>query len=173
MSPMIHEALPTASVALLNYVLAELAPDEPEPLGGNTGLPAAVECPKHNLIVAVTPITAAGLFDPALLRCAATRSRDVVLVRHGFHPESIDPVRVDIALHSLSGPFLLTGLSFFRHRDRSLHLVPDGSGLGVKIGPDGAEIATGSPWDSAWDRAAGLESAAAQIVLACRSRNRG
>ncbi len=115
-------------------------------VGANTGLPAAVECLTHDLIVAVTPITAAGLFDPALLRCAATRSCDVVLVRHGFHPESIDPVRVDIALHSLSGPFLLTALSFFRHRDRSLHLVPDGSGLGVKIGRDGAEIATGSTW---------------------------
>ena len=99
--------------------------------------------------------------------------RDVVLVRHGFHPEALDPVRVDVALHSLDSPFLVTGLSFFRDRDRSLRLVPDGSGLSLKIGRDGAEIAAGSPWDSAWDRAAGLESAAAQIVLACRSRNRG
>ena len=173
MTPMIHEALPTASVALLKYVLAELGPHEPEPLGGNTGLPAAVECLKHDLIVAVTPITAAGLFDPALLRCAATCLRDVALVRHGFHPETLDPVRVDVVLHLPSLPFLLTGLSFFRGHDRSLCFVPDGSGQSVKIGRDGAEIATGSPWDSTWDRAAGLESAAAQIVLACRSRNRG
>ena len=33
MTPMIHEALPTASVALLKYVLAEVGPHEPEPLG--------------------------------------------------------------------------------------------------------------------------------------------
>ena len=173
MPPIIHDTLPTASVALLNYVLAELGHDEPEPLGGNTGLPAAAVCPKHNLIVAVTPVTAAGLFDPALLRCAAACLRDVVLVRHGFHPETLDPVRVDVALHLPSSPFLLTGLSFFRGRDRSLRLVLDGSGLSVKIGRDGVEIAARAPWDSAWDRAAGLESAAAQIVLACRSRNRG
>lgn len=139
--PIKHETLPTASAALLNYVISELGHDEPEPLGGNTGLPAAVECPKHNLIVAVTPITAAGLFDPALLRCAATCLRDVALVRHGFHPETLDPVRVDVVLHLPSLPFLLTGLSFFRGHDRSLCFVPDGSGQSVKIGRDGAEIA--------------------------------
>jgi len=172
MSPMIHEVLPTASVALLHYVLAELEPDEPDQLYGNTGLPAAVDFPVHDVIVSVTPVTAP-MFDQALLRCAAARRRDVMLIRHGFHPETIDPVRVDVVLRSVGGPLLLTDLSFFRHRDRSLHLVPDDAGQSVKIGPDGLELGIRPPWDSAWDRAAGLESAAAQIVLACRRRNRG
>jgi hypothetical protein len=43
----------------------------------------------------------------------------------------------------------------------------------VKIGDGGLELGIRPPWDSAWDRAAGMESAAAQIVLACRRRNRG
>ncbi|MEH3100593.1 hypothetical protein [Sphingomonas adhaesiva] len=172
MSPMIHDALPTASVALLNYVLAALGCDDPAPLFGNSGLPGAVECLEHNVIVAMTPVTAP-MFGPALLRCAGTRRRDTLLVRHGFQPETIDPVRVDVALRSVTGPLLLKDLSFFRHRDRSLHLVPEAAGLSVKLGQHGVEIGDRLPWDSLWDRAAGLESAATQIVLACRRQHRG
>ncbi len=102
MSNMIHETLPTASVALMHYVLAELEPDEPDQLYGNTGLPAAVDFPVHDVIVSVTPVTAP-MFDQALLRCAAARRRDVMLIRHGFHPETIDPVRVDVVLRSVGG----------------------------------------------------------------------
>ncbi|KTW10423.1 MULTISPECIES: hypothetical protein [Sphingomonas] len=169
---MIHDTLSTASVALMNFVLAALGCDEPTPIFGNSGLPGAVECLDHDVIIAMTPITEP-MFDQALLRCAATRRRDTLLIRHGFHPETIDPVRVDVALRSLTGPLLLTDLAFFRDRDRDLHLVPERGGLSVKIGHDGIEVATRLPWDSMWDRAAGLENAAAQIVLACRSEHQG
>ena len=172
MSNMIYETLPTASVALMHYVLAELEPDEPDQLYGNTGLPAAVDFPVHDVIVSVTPVTAP-MFDQALLRCAATRRRDTLLIRHGFHPETIDPVRVDVALRSITGPLLLTDLAFFRDRDQGLHLVPARGGLSVKLGRHGVEIGTRLPWNCLWDRAAGLECAAAQIVRACRSENQG
>lgn len=82
-------------------------------------------------------------------------------------PDTIDPVRVDIALCSVTGPLLLKNLSFFRHRDCSLHLVPESAGLSAKLGRHGVEIDDRLSWDSLWDCAAGLESAAAQIVLAC------
>jgi hypothetical protein len=67
MSNMIYETLPTASVALMHYVLAELEPDEPDQLYGNTGLPAAVDFPVHDVIVSVTPVTARLL----IRRCCA------------------------------------------------------------------------------------------------------
>jgi hypothetical protein len=34
-----------------------------------------------------------------------------MLIRHGFHPETIDPVRVDVVLRSVGGPLLLTDLN--------------------------------------------------------------
>ncbi len=37
---MIHDTLSTASVALMNFVLAALGCDEPTPIFGNSGLPA-------------------------------------------------------------------------------------------------------------------------------------
>jgi hypothetical protein len=169
---MTHEVLPTASAALLNYILAELGPDQPEPLRGNSGLPAAVECLEHNIIVSATPVIAP-MFGAALMRCAANRHRDTVLIRHGFHPETIEPVRVDVALRSITGPLLMSDLSFFRHRDGSLHLVPERAGFSLRIARHGVEIAARAPWESIWDRAAGLERAAAQIVRACRQASRG
>ncbi|WP_167345391.1 hypothetical protein [Sphingomonas yabuuchiae] len=172
MSLMIHDVLPSASVALMNYALAALGCDEPAPLFGNSGLPGAVECLDHNVIIAMTPVTEP-LFDQALLRCSATRRRDTMLIKHGFHPETIDPVRVDVALRSITGPLLLTDLSFYRDRDQGLHLVPARGGLSVKLGRHGVEIGTRLPWNCLWDRAAGLECAAAQIVRACRSENQG
>ena len=109
----LHDTLPTTSVALLNYVLTALAPDEPYPYAGNTGLPGGVESLENNLIVVATPV-AERLYDGAVMRCAATRKRDVVLVRHGFHPEILEPVRADVALHSVTGPILVPDLKIGR-----------------------------------------------------------
>jgi hypothetical protein len=109
---------------------------------------------------------------------AAAADRDLITSdgchgRSAGHPETIDPVRVDVALRSITGPLLLTDLAFFRDRDRDLHLVPERGGLSVKLGRHGVEIGTRLPWNCLWDRAAGLECAAAQIVRACRTEHQG
>lgn len=168
----IHDTLPTTSVALLNYVLTALAPDEPYPYAGNTGLPGGVESLENNVILVATPV-AERLYDDAVMRCAATRKRDVVLVRHGFHPEILEPVRVDVALHSVTGPILVPDLSFYRDADGGLHLVPARPDLFVGITRHGLEVSMPAPWNSGWERVTGLERAAAEIVRACRRTEQG
>lgn len=165
--------LATASVTLLNYLLTELGPDQPTLLGGGNGLPAgALECLEHNLVVAATPIVEP-LFDAALERFAAASKRDVLLVRHGFYPETIDPVRIDVALRSITGPILVCDTSLWRGKDGGLHLVPARPDLYVEVGRNGLAVRLTPPWDRWDDRTAGLEQAAAEIVRACRASRRG
>ena len=161
--------LPSASVALLDYILATLGPDEPRLLGGNNGLPAgAVECLQHNLVIAPTPIVER-LFDDAILRFAQASGRDVLLVRHGFHPETLDPLLIDVAVRTITGPILIADTSLLRHRDGSLHLLPAKPDLFVEIARSGLDLSLIAPWNRWDERVEGLERATAEIVRACRA----
>lgn len=166
--------LPASSRALQDYLLAELTYAVPCPLGGNTGLPmGGLECNQENLIVAVTPITSR-LFDQALIRFAKSTGRDVLLVRHGFHPETIDPVRTDVALRTTGGPTLLPDLSLFRDLAGGLHLVPAcGEDLFVAIAQHGLEVSLVAPWQDLDARSEGLMRAASEVVRACRRARAG
>ena len=168
MNHMLFERLPQTSVALLNYFLSALGPDQPWPMGGNTGLPAgALECLENNVVVVATPVTER-MFDDALCRFAGTHHRDTVLIRHGFRPETLDPVRVDVALRSTTGPILVPDLSFYRDIEGGLHLVPEDRDLFLTVGPDGVGVSLVMPWNSWDERRHGLEQAAAGIVRACQ-----
>lgn len=166
--------LPSSSRALQDYLLASLNGALPCPLGGNIGLPAgAVECLDENLVIAVTPITGR-LFDEPLIRFTTATDRDVALVRHGFNPETIDPVRVDVALRSTGGPILVPDLSLFRAADGGLHLVPQaGEELVITIAPHGLDVSLVAPWTDAEERIDGLTRAAAEVVRACRHARAG
>ncbi len=171
MQTMFADALPAASVSLLNYALAGLRLDQnqPRPLGGNTSLPAgALESLAHNLVVAATTVTEP-LFDDALMRFASATKRDVVLIRHGFFPETLDPVGVDVAARTIFGPVLIRQASFFRAVDGGLHLVPAECDLFVEIAPRGLDLSLSPPWIDWRERGPGLERAAAEIVRACRT----
>ena len=171
MPRMIYESLPSASNAMLDYFLAALGSETYYPLGSNTGLPAgALESLDHNVVLAATPVSV-GVFDEALLRSAA--HRDTLLVRHGFNPETLDPVRVDVALRSTTGPILVPDLSLFRNMDGQLHLVPQHKDLFLTVGPDGIWVSLVAPFAQWMDRAAGLERAAAEVVRACSSARAG
>ena len=160
-------ALSPSSRAMRDLFLAKLDQPQPVRLGGNTGLPAeAVDCVDQNLIVAVTPVTER-LYDDALLRFADRSRRDVVLVRHGFHPETLDPVRVDVALRtSFGSPILVPDLSLWRGTDGSLHLVPDGNDLFVEVAGHGLDALLVRPWNGWEERCDGLTRAAAEVVRA-------
>jgi hypothetical protein len=171
MHRMLHEPLPSTSNALLDYFLAALGGETYYPLGGNTGLPAgALESLDHNVVLAATPVSVR-VFDEALVRSA--EYRDTLLVRHGFYPETLDPVRVDVALRSTTGPILVPDLSLFRDLDGQLHLVPQHQDLFLTVGPDGIWVSLIAPFDRWTDRAAGLERAAADVVRACRKARAG
>ena len=166
--------LPSSSRALQDYLLASLPGALPCPLGGNTGLPAgAVECLDQNLVIAVTPITGR-LFDAPLVRFTIETGRDIALVRHGFNPETIDPVRVDVVLRSTGGPILVPDLSLFRPLGGGLYLVPQtGEELVVTITPQGFDVSLVAPWTEADERIDGLTRAAAEVVRACRCERAG
>lgn len=164
----VQPALPPSARALGTLILSQLDQPSPIRLGGNTGLPeGVVDCLDQNLVVAVTPLTMAGRFDGALTRFADRSRRDVVLVRCGFHPETLDPVRVDVALRaSVGGSVLVTDLSLWRGPDRSLHLVPDGHDLFVEVAGHGLDVSLVRPWNGWPERADGLARAAAEVVRA-------
>ena len=159
--------LPASSRALRDFLLAALDRPSPVRLGGNTGLPAeAVDCMDQNFIIAVSTV-AERLFDNALLRFAERSRRDVVLVRGGFHPEVLNPVRVDVALRtSFGSPMLVTDLSLWRGTDGSLHLVPDGTDLFVEVAGHGLDALLVRPWNGWEERCDGLTRAAAEVVRA-------
>lgn len=160
-------SLPRSSRALRDLLLTALNRPSPVRLGDNTGLPAeAVDCLDQNLVIAVTTVTER-LFDDALLRFAERSRRDVVLVRAGFHPETLNPVRVDVALRtSFCRPVLVTDLSLWRHVDGSLHLVPETSDLFIEVAEHGLDALLIRPWNGWQERSDGLTRAAADVVRA-------
>ena len=161
------DTLPRAATTLLDLILTELEDPKPQLVAG-TGLPAgAVDLIDHNLVVAATPVTEP-MFRGALHRACANTHRDILLVRHGFHPEVLDPVEVDLAIRTTGGPLLIERMSFLRHRDGSLHLVPRDHDLFAEITSHGIDLSMEPPYDLWDERTEGLTRAAAEIVCAGR-----
>lgn len=161
------ETLPSAATISLALVLRELDDPSPRTISGY-GLPAgAIDLIANNLIIAVTPVTQP-IFGTAL-RCACDAThRDIILIRHGFHPEVLDPVEADVAVRTSGGSLLIERMSFFRHRDGSLHLVPTGHDLFGEITATGLDLSMVPPWNCSEEFSDGLMRAAAEFVRAYR-----
>lgn len=168
MYPRPEDALPRASTVLLDYMRSALPPGDFHLTGGNTGLPAsAVMSWNLDLVIAATPVMVP-IFDEAVLRYARINACDVALIRHGFEPETLDPVRIDLVLNLASMPVLLPDLSFYRHASGRLHLAAAQDELFVSLGSHGLYVSSLAPWLDTSERSEGLERAAAEIVRACR-----
>ncbi|SEJ53426.1 hypothetical protein SAMN05518849_10851 [Sphingobium sp. AP50] len=128
------------------------------------GLPAgAFDVASANLVIAATPCSAP-LFRPAIDKACRRTDRDVMLVRTGLFPETLDPVSVDLALSYPGGPLIINDLAFMRRSDGSLWLVPQRLGPFVEIRTDGLALTTTPPF-ATWDeRCDGTSRAASQIV---------
>jgi hypothetical protein len=163
--------LPGVAATMLGYLLQALSKPSLAAVV-STGLPAeAFACADRCLIVAATPIIEQ-MFDKALLRTVAKRSCHVVLIRHGLHPEELDPVRIDVAAHTPAGPMLLRNLSFYRHYNASLHLVPDDAGISIAVTAMGLIFRRMPPWLDDEERSDGLVRAAGEIIRARRKHLR-
>jgi len=160
------------SQRVLSLPLAALN-EAPIPLGALAGLPAgALDFASANLVIAATPCEAP-LFGAKVEGVCARFGRDVMLVRTGLFPETMNPVTVDIALVGPDGPFTVSGLSFLRHFDRSLWLVPAEVGPFIEIRGDGLALQTTPPFVTWDERCDGVCSAANEIVrLVTRRRER-
>lgn len=157
------------SAAMMTYVMRELAPDQMLLIEGGTGLPAnVVDSVANNLTICATPVTEP-LFRQPMLRFAEATRRDLLIVRHGFHPETLDPVLVDVVARTHCGPILVEDMIFWRAPSGALHLVPSKPNLYASLGHHGLEVSLTPPWDTWPQRSAGLERAAAEIVRMLRN----
>ncbi len=145
----------------------------PAMLGGVAGLPAgALEIASAGLVLAATPCDKP-MFRDVLAPACQELGRDVMLVRTGFFPETLDPVTVDVAVTASLSPFVVTDLVFLRHRDGSLWLVPQTSGVYVEVSREGLLLDTMPPFFTWDERCEGVCRAAAEIVrIATRGRVR-
>jgi len=160
--PTAHAADP--SLRLLALPLRALGRPGGLTLLTSSGLPSgAIEIVNANLVLAATPC-AHPMFDGVAVYAADRLGKDVVITRTGLHPETLDPVTSDVALHSTAGVISLTDMLFARHEDGGLWLVRHGGGPYVQITPGGLRLEMESPfvtWHEVGDAAC---RAAAEIV---------
>jgi hypothetical protein len=166
-------AVPDLATRLLVIPFAALGTEASAPLPVSSGLPSgAFEVASANMILAAT-MCDEPMFSQTIERVAHARKRDVVLVRTGFHPETLNAVRVDVALHAANDVLTLTGLSFYRDVDLELWLVPEGVGPSLAFEPRGLRLEIEPPYLTWGERGDGLVRAATEIVrLSTRGRVR-
>lgn len=87
-----------------------------------------------------------------------------ILCGTGLFPETIDPVTVDVALTVAAKPSVVKRLTFARHRDKSIWLVPEGAAPFLQLRPEGLAISTVTPFKTADERSDAVCRAAAEIV---------
>ena len=157
-------SLPLVAMKALAEIPAEPIADMPD---------CTVNVPAAKLLVAATPLPAPAFAD-TLEQVARDHDCDVLLIRAGHHPETIDAVTVDIALRFGGDALAVTDLLLFRHDDTGLWLVPSARGPCVELTPKGLRLEMLAPYLYADDRSAGLCRAAAEIArLALRRSGPG
>ena len=162
-----HLADPSARVLALP--LQELAACPADLLSFTDGMPVQGHLlPTCNLVLAATS------FDAPLIRLAIKEAarrwhHSVLLVRSGMHPETLDPVLVDVGIAGV--PTSVHDLAFYRHTDASLWLVPSKCSAAnwLKIDKAGLNRFGQPPYADADERSDGLCRAAAEIVRLART----
>ena len=142
-----------------------------EPAGTASGLPeGALAIPSAGLILAATPCAAPLFYDKTALAAHHT-GYDVMLVRTGLFPETLDMVTIDVVLQN-EGPLVaMRELAFFRHCDGGLWLIRSKDGLALTLDTHGLWIGEAPPFNDHEERSAGLCRAAAEIVRLSNGRH--
>lgn len=109
-------------------------------------------------------------FADTLEQVSCASGDDILLIRGGRHPEILDQVSVDVALHYEGEALVVCDMQFFRHTDRGLWLVPSKRGPCIELTRTGLRLEMLPPFLDAEDRATGLCRAAADIVRLMRRR---
>lgn len=137
----------------------------PEPI---EHMPACtVRVAETRLLVAATS-QPAPVFADTLEQVSCANGDDILLIRGGRHPEILDPVSVDVALHYEGDALVIRDMQFFRHADRGLWLVPTARGPFIELTRTGMRLEMLPPFLDAEDRTTGLCRAAAEIVRLMR-----
>jgi hypothetical protein len=104
-----------------------------------------------------------------MLRDAAAQlSADVVLIRHGSFPETLDEVRLDVAVRLDCAIALMSDMLLYHCAADGWWLVPEDRGPFAALRPNGLELTFEPPFLTHDQRSEGLTAAAARIVRAAR-----
>lgn len=135
---------------------------------GPARLPAgAIYLEPIKVVIAGTRCEAA-LYDQALRDAAVESDADVILVRHGPFPETLNDVHFDVALRMDLGVVLLKDMQLYFRRSDGYWLVPRRRGPFAALGRDGVRLTFVPPCMTHHYLEDGLTAAAAQIVRAAR-----
>lgn len=129
-----------------------------------------IRVPPARLLAAVTP-QPAPTFADTLEQVSRDHRSDILLIRSGRHPETIDAVSADVALCCGGDALIVTGLLFFRHTDRGLWLVAEAGGPFIELTRAGLRLELLPPYLDPDERSAGLCRAAAEIARLARHRS--
>lgn len=132
------------------------------------GVPAgSVHVPEARLILASTSCMAP-LFKDAMLAAAQATKSDVLLMRHGLFPESLEPTMCDLVLYLNGCPAFVPDMLLYHHPEDGFWLVPAGIGPHVAIERDGLRVAEEAPYYGWAERSDALCRAARLIVQHAR-----
>ena len=110
------------------------------------GLPAgSLYLPAARLILASTCCTKP-LFEPQMRKAAARTGADVVLMRHGLFPETLNVALFDVIIHVNREPELISDLVLYEHPADGFWLVPSGNGAHIALEQDGLRLADQPPF---------------------------
>ncbi len=130
------------------------------------GLPSgSMQLPAAGLILGGTPCSVP-LFRSAMERIALDSRSDVLIARHGMHPEVLEPVLWDVVIWSGGSIVPVHDLLLFAATNGTYWLVPSAIGPHIRLAPDGLHLEP-EPGFITWnERCAGVCEAARRIVLA-------
>jgi hypothetical protein len=131
-------------------------------------LPAgALHLPDARLIMATT-CCSKPLFHEQMRVAASASGADVLLMRHGLHPEGLNGTGFDVLLHVNREAVLLKDLILYHHHIDGFWLVPGGNGPHIALEPDGLRLADEPPFMTWQERSDGICKAARLIARAAQ-----
>ena len=129
---------PRTTERVLHAVRQALGLAVVEPVG--FGLPpGAVLYRRAGLVIAGTSC-AFSLFKEPMMTAAHDLGADILLARHGAHPEVLNPVPWDAIVWSSKSPFSLKDLFLFEGRSGDTWLVEGGDGPCLHVTPSGLRL---------------------------------
>lgn len=132
----------------------------------SNGLPAgSMHLVRAGLIVGGTPCTIQ-LFGAAMERVAAGTRCDVLIARHGMHPEVLDPVLWDAVIWSGDHTTAINDLVLYADPDGSYWLVPSRNGPHIRMASNGLHLEAEPPFMTWHQRCDGVCAAAKNIIVA-------
>jgi len=133
------------------------------------GLPSgAVHLKDRKLIVAAT-VCDAPMFRDTMTNAAASTGADVMVIHHGFYPETLNPVFVSLLVHIGGKPYLLEKMVFYFHEADGFWLVPYDKGPFIALEETGLRVEAEPPFLTIHQRSEGVCEAAKTIVRSTRN----